>query len=330
MESRKVQESASGSFFVTLPKSWVQSTGIKKGAQISVSIDEDGSLRLLSAENNKKTVEYTLNIEEKIEPTLLERRIINCYTHGCDIINIISRKTITQERKRQIKNSVIDLIGMEVSDEFSNKVTIRVLVDPLKFPLREIMRRLCILVSSMHKDAIISLRDADPELALDVIEREKEVNKLHKLMLRQLMLGIVDNRICVESTKDCVIDAIASKDLSRMAFYAADMAMQVANLKGEKIERVMMGSLINLSNVAIEMQQKAIQSFFNDDFALANSVIDRIEWIREFDHDITEKILDANLESKTAMALTTISKDIRRIASYASSIADGAQMRLSL
>lgn len=325
--------SASGSFFFTLPKSWIEKSGIKKGDRIDISVDEEGSLRLFSEKRvDGTTIEYTLDLGEHVEPTLLERRIENCYIQGCDVANIVSKKTITHEWKRMIKKFVADLIGTEISEEFSNRITIRALVDPVKFPMNELMKRVCVLIRSMHEDAIRAFRDNDPVLALDVIDREKEVDKLYMLMLRQLMLAI-DNRdiakaIGVVSVKECLIGLIAARDLSRMSFYTTDIATRVASLNGEKLDRVTIGSLINLSGVAIEMQEKAVRAFFTSDFVLANSVIDRMDWVHEFDRDITEKILKGEEDTKTVMALTTISRDIRRIASCAAAIGEDTQIKV--
>lgn len=207
-------------------------------------------------------------------------------------------------------------------------------VDPSKFPIKDLLKRICVLVSTMHEDAIHALRDNNPELALDVISRYSDVDKLYRLLLRQIMLSL-ENREIAESIglrkiNDCIIGSVAGEDLSKMAYYASDMATQIANLNNENIDGVLMGAIINLSSVAIEMQRKATRSFFNNDFALANSVIDRIDWVREFDRDITEKIMKKGMDTKVAMALTTISRDIKRIASYACGIAQTAQVKVAI
>ncbi len=334
MELRKIQTSASGSYFITLPKPWIQNTGLKRGDKLELKMDEDSLSLFIPKSSDVPSSEVHLNLEAYTEPSLLERQIVSCYIRGYDIFNITCKDIITRSWKRHIKSIVINLIGTEISEEFSDRISIRTLVDPSKFPIKDLMRRICVLVSSMHEDAIHSLRDNNPALALDVIDRISDVDKLYRLLLRQLMISIenrgVAESIGIKNIKDCIIGAVAGGDLNKMAYYAGDMAIQVANLNEENIDNVSLGSLINLSGVATEMQRKATRSFFKNDFVLANSVIDRMDWVREFDRDVTEKILKKGMDTTTTIALTTISRDIRRIASYAVGIAETAQVKVAI
>lgn len=334
MELRKIQTSASGSYFITLPKPWIQKAGLKRGDKLELDMDKDSLCLFIPKRSDSPGSEVNLNLEDYTEPSLLERQIVSCYVQGYDIFNITSKKIITREWKRHIKSIVINLIGTEISEEFSDRISIRTLVDPSKFPIKDLMKRICVLVSSMHEDAIHALRDNNPELALDVIDRISDVDKLYRLLLRQLMISIenkaVAEAIGIKKIRDCIIGTVAGGNLNKMAYYAGDMAIQVANLNEENIDNVSLGALINLSGVAIEMQRKATRSFFKNDFMLASSVIDRMDWVREFDRDVTEKILKKGMDAKTTMALTTISRDIRRIASYAVGIAETAQVKVAI
>ena len=148
MESRKIQKSASGSFFVTLPKSWVKESGLKHGDRIEL-VAEKNHLSLFSKNrSDKQSTEVKLNLELYTEPSLLERQIVSCYVRGYDIINIYSKKMITYEWKNLIKKTIINLTGTEISEDFSDRVSIRTLVDPSKFPLKDLLKRICGLVST--------------------------------------------------------------------------------------------------------------------------------------------------------------------------------------
>jgi len=58
MEVRKIQNTASGSFFITLPKPWVTQMEITKGEELIVSYDKDGSLRLNPLKNQSKHLNF--------------------------------------------------------------------------------------------------------------------------------------------------------------------------------------------------------------------------------------------------------------------------------
>ncbi|MDY6965903.1 MAG: phosphate uptake regulator PhoU [Halobacteriota archaeon] len=329
--TRKIQTSGSGSYYVTLPRVWVERNKIKKGDTIDI-VCNGVDLHLIPPEKDvRKDLEKSLNLKNFSDFSLLERAIVNCYVQGYDVINIISEKTIPRERKDLIKNVVLPkLMGTGISEESSNILKIRVLIDPTKFPVNDIMKRIFNLVYSMHKDAIRSLEEIDNELAEDVIGRIGEVDKLYRLMLRQLMIPTyckVSTEMMCTSRRECFTGAIAARDISRMAFYAVDIASQVKELKKGVIDKEIMGSLLKLSNLGMEMQEKAIEAFFNNDFRSANDIIEEIDPVRDLDYSIVEKISKGVADPKTSTALTIISRDIRRIASYAVAIADDTQTK---
>jgi phosphate uptake regulator len=331
MDSRKIQTSASGSFFVTLPKVWVSGSGLdKEGGRVELVTEPDGSIRLVPpTSRQKKMRDFTMHLEDFPDAVSLERYIKTCYVHGYDVINIASKKVITPEVKEIIKKAIVDLIGTEISEEYSNRITIRTLVDPLKFPMEMLMQRIHTLVSSMHNDAMESFMKGDTELAGSVVRREEEVEKLYGLALRQLFLAI-ENRnicegICTRNVWDCVIGAIVARDLSRMAFYAADIAKQALELGNKKVSEDVKRQLRKMSELGAEMNENAMRAFFKDDFMMANRVANMLDEVRELDRATGMKILESRVEPIAAMILTTVSRDLRRIASYAAAVAYDTQ-----
>ncbi len=334
MEIRKIQNTASGSFFITLPKDWVQDTKVIKGEEIIVSRNEDGSLRLAPLRTqNKYYNEFILDAEEYPDDNSLERCINSCYIQGSDVIMVQSEHTISMEKKDLIKRCTYGLIGTEISDEFSNKITIRVLVDPVKFPLADLIKRIYTLVSSMHLDAMRSFQEKDVILANDVIIREKEVDKLYFLMLRQLNLSL-DNKLnlddlCTSAMKiDCVLGIILARDLSKMAHYAVEIAEQVVKLKDKEILPKIKDHLINMSRFIIRMQQNAILSFFKNDFLRANKILNKIHKVVEFDMETKNAVLVNEIEDiNVIISLITVSRNLRNIASCAVAVAQDLQAK---
>ena len=142
MENRKIQTTKSGSYFITLPKAWVKKRELMplddshKNKELILTENEDGNL-IISIPGTQKLSynEVTIPIEEYEEENSLERCINSSYVQGSDIIIIISKNTIASDKKRLVKAMVIGLIGSEISEEFSNRIIIRILVDPIRFPL---------------------------------------------------------------------------------------------------------------------------------------------------------------------------------------------------
>jgi phosphate uptake regulator len=310
----------------------VEEVGLKSGERIEVVVDREKLQLGVPKTQSQSPIECSFDMDEysKPTPTLLERQIKSCYIQGVDIINITSKKTIPVGWKKQIKNVVVDLIGTVISEEFSNRMKIRTLVDAEKFPVYDLIKRMYMLVFSMHKDAVTSLRDKNPDMAIDVINREKEVEKLYTFVIRHLAIAVYDREVAVAIGAESVINGavwvIVARDIHRMGYYAADIASQTSTIIDKKMDEVIMGSLITLSEAVKGMQEEAIVAFLKNSFSLANAVIDKREWITAFDRDITEKILKRVEDVEIAIALTAISKDISRIGSYAVTIAEDTQM----
>jgi phosphate uptake regulator len=122
-----------------------------------------------------------------------------------------------------------------------------------------------------------------------------------------------------------VIGVIVARDLSRMAFYAADIARQVLELGNKKVSEDIKRQLRKMSELGAEMNENAMRAFFKDDFMMANRVANMLDEIRELDRATGMKILESRVEPIAAMILTTVSRDLRRIASYAAAVAYDTQ-----
>ena len=333
VEIRKIQNTGSGSFFITLPKSWVIDLEIEKGEELKISREEDGSLRLNPLKNQAKYYyEFVIEIENYPEANLLDRCINSCYIQGADVIFILSKKTITMHKKDIIKKTTSNLIGTEISEEFSDKITIRILIDPIKFPLHDLIKRIYTLISSMHLDAMKSFQERDEILARDVVNREKEVDKLFFLMLRQLNLSLSNRlniaEICAsDMTIDCVLGIVLARDLSKMAHYAVEIAQQSIKLKGKKFNPELKEHLISMSRFIIRMQQNAILAFFKNDFMRANEVINNIHRVIEFDLKTENEVLTKIEDVSTTISLITISRNLRNIANSAVAVSQDLQAK---
>ncbi|NVM28818.1 MAG: hypothetical protein HWN65_08240 [Candidatus Helarchaeota archaeon] len=333
MEVRKIQNTASGSFFITLPKSWVIDLEIGKGEKFKISREEDGSLRLNPLKNQAKYYsEFVVEIEDYPEANSLDRCINSCYIQGSDVITISSKKTITMDKKDIIKKTTSNLIGTEISEEFSDKITIRILIDPIKFPLHDLIKRIYTLISSMHLDAMKSFQERDEILARDVINREMQVDKLFFLMLRQLNLSL-SNRlniadICTSTIKiDCVLGIVLARDLSKMAHYAVEIAQQSMKLKGKKINPELKEHLISMSRFIIKMQQNAILAFFKNEFMRANGVINAIHKVFEFHLQTETEVLKNITDSSLIISLITLSRNLKNIARCAVDVSEDLQVK---
>lgn len=330
MDSRKIQKSVSGSYIITLPKEWVEDQHLEKGERVNLVPNEDGILSLVPASQAKGTAqECHQDFDGYDSLSLAERRVKACYVEGDDVITISSAKFLPSEAKTRIKAAAGDLIGMEVTEDFANKLVIRTLVDPVRFPVRDLMKRIYVLASSMHQDSVQAFQKKDDGLALDVLGREKEVEKLYRLLLRQVMIASkridIARALGIRDARSGVVAALVARDLNRVAFYGASIARDQAGLDGGD---AVVPEVIRMSEEAKSMLESAMAAYFTEDWNLANHVLERLEKLREMDTGVEESILRKVKPIPSVLSLTRIGRSLRRVGYGAANIAEATLIRV--
>lgn len=84
------------------------------------------------------------------------------------------------------------LIGTEIIADSSDEIVLRVLLSYPELSIQSALRRICVITSSMHKDAMLALKDLDKELALDITTMDDEVDRFSLYVIRQLEAVVQD------------------------------------------------------------------------------------------------------------------------------------------
>ena len=92
---RRIQGTGRGSYIISLPKNWVQDSGLKKGSEVDFKIQDDSSLILIPRnilegikETESKTKEFTILVKREDDPESVCRKIISLYVVSGDLICI--------------------------------------------------------------------------------------------------------------------------------------------------------------------------------------------------------------------------------------------------
>lgn len=162
MERRKVQQVGYSTLSVSLPHDWVKEIGLKRGDWLFFMPEKDGSLRLmLDAHLERETEdkgEFVINCDSCDEPRELARTIIGNYILGRDTLKIVCSKRIQSEQVEEVRNVVRRLLGLGIIEESSNHITLQCSIDPTKFQIEALIRRLSVIVSTMHEEAMQALQ----------------------------------------------------------------------------------------------------------------------------------------------------------------------------
>ena len=334
MEVRKLQKIKGGSFTLSLPKQWVQKRKLRSGEQIAVSEEEDGSLRIFPiGASFEKPLEVTLSLEDYPSLKALEYSVATYYIQGSSRINIVSEKSMSAEQKKRLKQLRTELPGVEVGEEEANRLSFQVMIDPAAFSLESLLERASAFSLKLQEDAVKSLVDWNLPLAKEAQERGGEAQRHYRVMIRQVALAslsrAIADKIGVKNCQECVTFALVARDLSRLVYHSSSIARHVLMLQAKKkVDPIILKAIANMSEVASEMQRTATAAFLKKDVKLAITVLNEMAEIREIEEALLKSVMEKVKDVDTAITLSIIARDLRRIAGYAVAIADDAMNRV--
>lgn len=324
VEVRKVQTTKLGTFLVTIPKEWVSKMGLTKGGHVSLEL-EGSDVVLSSVSKRPSTQSRPLDIDKVKDRKILELSIGSSYIQGHDITEVVSKGKILPEQKRWIREAVDNLIGVEVAEEYSNRVVLQNLVDPRMFDLDQTMKKFSDSSVAVLKDAVSGLSTGDKGLSQDASERGYQSTKLYRLLLR-LSLQFLRNRklrdeMKVYAVDDIVMRMMAIKDLGRTAYYSYRTAQHATEIEGG-LDPSAIRAVKKIAETTASMQEHAFDGFIRQDLSTASSVIDQMDEVRRIYQDLHG--LSSRGGAVGSLPFRLIVRDIRGIAGYAVALADDA------
>ncbi len=316
-------------YIVSLPKKWVTRNQLRKGSSLLLFEEEDGSLSVSSPSEltrEERPDEALIKVSANDNPNTIVRKAVSTYLVGYNMIHLKAREH--QQMTARQRNTAKDfarrlLVGTEIVADTPTELILQVLLSYPELSIQSALRRMCIIASSMHKDAMTALKDLDSQLARSVVATDDEVDRFNLYIIRQLKTAIQNPRIIKEiglkNARDCLGYRLVTKSVERTADHAANIAENVLLLK-KPIDREILKNLEEMSTLAISMFETAIESLFRLDFNLAESVIQKTK-------DITFTMKEALLSSKRIgieeiANLRLVIESLRRTAEYASDIAE--------
>jgi phosphate uptake regulator len=323
MDSRKIQLTGGSTYIVSLPKSWVMDKGINAGDPVWITPLQDGNL-LLSPKLNKEGAsrKKVLNLDTESGEHLI-RKLIGMYIAGYNTIEIKSKKKLKPEISRAIREFTKMVVGPEIIDEDRNRVILQDLINPSEFSQKKGLRRMYLLVRSMHVDAMTALTKGDTELAKDVIVRDGDVNRLDWMIAKQYNLILNNTEIAkgagVTSEKSLNLMLI-SRIIERIGDHATKIAESIKPLEGSDIGEDIAGEIAHSSDIALKILDKSMNAFFSEDLNEANDTIDMSTKLNRASDSLMRKI--RNHEGEDVVPLASIIESVRRTGLYATDISE--------
>jgi phosphate uptake regulator len=284
MDSRKLQKVGYSTLSVSLPSNWVKEMDLKRGDTVSLVPEKDGSLKLFPSKLIKpkqEVEEYICNSDLCDDPKMLERIIVGSYILGRDLFSIISSERVHSEHIEEVRGIVHKLIGLGIVEETPDRITLQCSVDPRKFHLDMLLRRLSVISLTIVKEAVQALVDFDIPLAKDAINREDEADMMYLLAIRLLISAQRRRNIAEEiglaDPLDILYFGLMLKYLELIGDYAEEIARRVIELLQkykDQIPKWVIERISNLNDLAHDLVLKSVDCFFIGDIKIANSLLE--------------------------------------------------------
>ena len=292
-EQRKLQVTGGSTFILSLPKDWAVRNELKRGSSMMVREEDDGSLCIAPSKFAKKEKQDEAFIKASINdnPDAIMRIAISAYLDGFNILHIRAQgqKILASKLRNHLKTFARHyLVGTEIVIDTPTDLTLQVLLNYPELTVQNALSRMSIIGSSMHKEAMTSLKKLDYTTAKSVIETDREVNRFGLYIVRLLKMAVSNPRIVkdigLNNQKDCLGYRLIGKAVERTADHATKIAENTLLLK-EQVNEELLAKMDQLSILANSMFESAMDALFRHDFNLAESVIEKLGQVHKLEKE---------------------------------------------
>lgn len=323
LEARKVQRVGYSTLTVSLPREWVEDVKLKAGDIVSIKREDDGSLKLIPGTERKseEIKNCVVNADLCTANNLLTRVITANYVLGHDTIQVVSKEELKKHHLDEIRATTQRLTGLSIVEQTLRQVTLQSFVDPTRFPIYGLMRRLHIILSTMVEISMKALVERRPQIAVEVTHMEEESDRIYWLIVRQLLLSIKDRsvgtKIGIQSPLHIPGDRVVAKILEEMADSAENIANEVIALKERDIaSESLLDDIVKFSVEVIKTSEQCMRGLLTSDIMVSNDAIERVESTESDEIKLNHKLLNNVKEINSAVSLRTIILNLGHINKY--------------
>jgi len=299
------------------------------GDQVTLVRELDNSLSVVPTTpgSSESLSEVTAIVLPNEGSATLKRKVVSIYLAGYNIIHLKLKSGRIIPALRDAVREVVrrNLVGTEMIADASDNITLQVLLSLPELSVNTAIRRMYLIASSMHRDAISALSELNQELAREVIKSDDEVDRFSLYVLRNLVMGMQNGRVLREmglkNPSDCLSYRVAVKSIERVADHACGIADKAVRLK-DKVPKDSLQKIDKMSHLALTVLGDSVEALLRRDYQLADKTVDNAENIRSLEEEAIAAIEKDKVRDPASIKLAL--EDIRRTAEYASDIAEAA------
>ncbi len=262
---RIVQKTGTSTLIVSLPKSWTEKAGIRKGSDLFALEQPDGSLVLSTKLSEERRESLDLSADDVHSKEELKRKFYSAYLAGFDSIRVHSSSRFTPELRKTILQETKRLIGLEIVEETPNVMIVKDFFSREGLSIEKTMKRMHLITCSLFED-LLEGKELDA-----VVERDDEVDRLRFLLLRQLNLALKNPAVLKSldlTANRCTDYATATLYIERIADHVTSMAKILSREKTD----VFKPFRHNFERV-YSLYKESVKAFLERDFGSSMKVI---------------------------------------------------------
>jgi phosphate uptake regulator len=343
---RKVQSTGRGSYIISLPKDWVQDTGLKKGSEIDFNVQPDSSLTLVprklrekyEEEKGVKLKEYYINAEPEEEDLHSTLRMIKAlYVISADVIRVHFKGVEDAAKcKNEIRNFARNnLLGAEIIDETPDEITLQILIKHSDFPIEKAVRRMAIVALSANREAIEALKNRSQSMFQSVVNAHNDVNRLGHYIVRQLKFGIEHNlfrELSFKTPKEFLLYRIIVNNIKNIGEDALNIVNSLATLQKqiddqlvfirEPVDEEIYSQMLNFNAEAHKLFEESTKAMFKRAYNDAEKIITKRGSFYPLENELIKLMSSKKLDPNIAAILRLMMDSSRRILDYSQNVAE--------
>ncbi|HEV8594932.1 MAG TPA: PhoU domain-containing protein [Thermoplasmata archaeon] len=314
---------------ISLPKPWVEKFGLKQGDQVFLE-EEASSLKVTPAAlatRRTASPEYAIDADLCDEPGILHRVIVGNYVLGRERLVIRSTGRLKSEHLAEAREASRRLMGMGIIEETASKIVLQCSIEPTKYPVDTLVKRLYNLSSTMLDESVEALITKDRRLAEDALHREDDADMMYWLLIRLLLSAQADDSLLeqlgLRNRLEIAGYRLIAKELETVADYGEDIARNVLELIDEDVEvpTPLAKALKDLVEGVRDVYSKGIGGLLSRDLKLANQAILTRDEMKKKEQKFMRLLFEQVEEPTVLLNFRNIIDGVQRMADYGLSIA---------
>jgi phosphate uptake regulator len=282
-EVRKVQRAGQSTLLVSIPSDYARHLELHEGDNVMVKEEEDGTLRMIPTVRKSKTTKASIRSDLVENDELLSKLIISCYMLGYDSIELASKNRMRSSRLTHASRTMRDLRGLEIVESSESRLLAQSFMDPTKFPVDSLIKRLQLLVSRSLRSSIESLRGGSPGILNETRRIQEEIDELYWLIVRQLLVALsnreISGKIGLESPLHTSGDRVSAKTIEEIGRIILELTEEITGFKeaGMQVEGSVLDSIEGLANRARDSFDVTMESLLTPDHRTIEKAMETIE-----------------------------------------------------